>query len=649
MPEVSTDNATGQPGTGKSRWLIAFWLAWVITLGLAVWNEWPRWFTSPEMPNGQALRWLSDPKVDWSPFVPVLLLAIPLWFFRRPLLDRTPRFWLVLNKWLDESCPMPDCPTPTAEHVRALLLSVVVAATGFAMSWHVGQQFGDLPPAYHDEYSYLFQAETFLAGRLSFPSFEPMPELFDQMHVLNEGRFASRYFPGAGLWMAPFLAMGNAWWGHWTAHAFASFLVFWIGRHLANNRVGLLAGLLMAVSPGVGLFSNLLLAHHPTLFGLLVFVITFLKMRMALRHGKRTRGWAFLAGTGLTYAMLCRPMTAAGIGLPFGVWFGWWILAGRSTLRRHESADEGGVPVPQRLLTALAMSVPLLVGLAGLFVFNKAITGDALVTPYQQYTDIYTPRHVYGFNNRIRGEAALGPKVLENYDKWAENLTPALAAKNVWRRSVHSTRWTLGVVPLLMTTIMFLLTIDRWSSDWWLIAAAIISLHVVHIPYWFEGIMSWHYVFESAPFWLLLFAGTLDQLRPAWLSTERPWMPVWGSLLVIVSAIVNLVTVVPLWPSRIDTGVAEVAFSRQHYAAFNKMIKQRVDDGRALILVEADPSDRHMDYVVNDPALQNQILFGRYRPGTTETDKVAESFPDRDIWYVDVATYEVRLVAKGQQ
>ena len=137
----------------------------------------------------------------------MLLLAIPLWFVRRPLLDRPPRFWAVINKWLDETCPTPDHPTPLAEHVRAYALSAFLAATGFAMSWHVGQQFGDRPPAYHDEYSYLFQAETFLAGRLSFPSFEPMPELFDQMHVLNEGRFASRYFPGAGLWMAPFLAL----------------------------------------------------------------------------------------------------------------------------------------------------------------------------------------------------------------------------------------------------------------------------------------------------------------------------------------------------------------------------------------------------------------------------------------------------------
>ena len=84
-------------------------------------------------------------------------------------------------------------------------MALLLAGISCGLSAWTGGRFGDLPPAYHDEFSYQFQAKTFLAGRLSFPSFAPMPELFDQMHVLNEGRFASRYFPGAGLWLAPFV------------------------------------------------------------------------------------------------------------------------------------------------------------------------------------------------------------------------------------------------------------------------------------------------------------------------------------------------------------------------------------------------------------------------------------------------------------
>ncbi len=642
--------------SGRTRWFAAFWIAWLVATGLTLANELFRWIGPEEDATAGAIRWWSDPTTDWTPFLPVLLLAVPLWFVRRPLVAPAPRIWTVFCRWMSETCPASDRPVPKAQHVRALLFSGIVAAAGLAMSVSVAHRFGDLPPAYHDEYSYLFQTKTFLAGRLSFPSHPAMPELFDQMHVLNEGRFASRYFPGAGLWMAPFLAMGNAWWGHWTAHALASFLVFWIGRHLANNGVGLLAGLLVALSPGVGLFSNLLLAHHPTLVGLLVFVVTFLKFRLSVRHGEPSWGWAFVAGTGLSFAMLCRPMTAAGVGLPFGVWFGWWLLTGRGGSSRGtqpvgleaQHGRWGPQPVGLRVRTAVALCAPLVAGFAGLLCLDQAVTGDPLLTPYQQYTDIYTPRHVYGFNNRARGETRLGPKVLENYDVWAENLTPGLAARNIWRRFVSSFRWTLGIVPLIMTTMVFLVTADRWSRDWWLIAAAILSLHAVHVPYWFEGIMGWHYVFESAPFWLLLFAGAANGLLRAWKEGDRPGMPLWGGTLLTVVLLANLVTILPLWPARIDVGVEEVAFPRLRYDSFQKTVARIVGERPALVLVEADPADRHIDYVVNSPGLDDRVLFGRYRPGETDTEAVVEAFPDRDVWLAQIATGEITLLSRSR-
>src|SRR5690606_32850750 len=163
------------------------------------------------------------------------------WFARRRLLMRAPHWWPRLGRWGGESCPTNIKPTTRHEDLRAFGLSLLVAAAGWGMAWYVAQQFGDLPPAYHDEFSYLFQAETFLAGRVSYPSHPTMPELFDQMHVLNEGRFASRYFPGTAIWMVPFVALCNPWWGHQAAQAFSCFLLFWIGRHLANNAVSVLA------------------------------------------------------------------------------------------------------------------------------------------------------------------------------------------------------------------------------------------------------------------------------------------------------------------------------------------------------------------------------------------------------------------------
>jgi hypothetical protein len=166
--------------------------------------------------------------------------------------------------------------------------------------------------------------------------------------------------------------------------------------------------------------------------------------------------------------MLCRPMTAAGFGLPFGLWFFWRLvrLAVRST------ANDAGTSA--RLQSAAGLGGPIVLGLILLFFYNRAIPGNGLLSPYQLYTDTYTPRHVYGFNNVVRGEQRLGPRVMENYDRWAENLSPKLAVKNEVERLASSARWTLGLIPLAMAGVVFLIAMFwRVELRWKLINASV--------------------------------------------------------------------------------------------------------------------------------------------------------------------------------
>jgi hypothetical protein len=367
--------------------------------------------------------------------------------------------------------------------------------------------FGDLPPDIHDEYSYLFQAKTFLAGRLSFPSSPRMPELFDQMHVLNEGRFASRYFPGVGLWLAPFVALEHPYWAEWLA---------------------------------------------------------------------------------------------------------------------------------------AALTVPLAIGLGLLFLYDYSITGNGFLSPYELYTNTYTPRHVYGFNNVVRGERNLGPKVLDNYDSWAENLTPRLAAENVGKRAAASTKWTLGPVPLAMAIIVFLLA-ALWQVDWrWrVVAGSVLSLHAVHVPYWLSGIMDWHYVFETGPLLLLIFAVTSQQLVKFWKHSQQVFMPAWWAALVASAVVTNWLPFDPFWSSRVDFGVQELTYARVKYEKVQRLIDQSVTKRPALLLIEADPADRHIDYVVNAPDLTAPVLRGRYRPGKTDMAKVHAAFPDRTLYLYRVQSGQI--------
>jgi 4-amino-4-deoxy-L-arabinose transferase-like glycosyltransferase len=513
--------------------------------------------------------------------------------------------------------------------MRPALLSLLVGIVSLAASLAVGARFDDLPPAYHDEYSYLFQARTFLAGQVSFPS-HVAARLFDQMHVLNEGQFASRYFPGAGLWMAPFVAAGHPYWGHWLAGGICAALMFWIARELAGDAAGLIAGLVTALSPGMALFSNLLLAHHPTLVGLGIFVLGFLRMVRSANWG-----WGLISGTGLAFAMICRPMTAAGVALPFGIWFLYrclrWLQARR---RAGDVSPRIGRPV---LSLAAALALPLILTLASLFPYNKSITGDGWLTPYSQYTSLHTPSHVYGFNNVERGRQHQGPRVIENYDKWAENLTPVLAITNAGIRWSASWKWTLGLMPMTLALCGGLVLCRRLPAGTWLIFAAILSLHAVHIPYWFVGMEDQHYVFEAGPLWAVWVAVVTVEAARVWNATGQRMMFAWWAILLAAAVVMNWTigsgqpTALKL-SAPLKQGIERVAFARRKHGRFAQIVARRAVSVPALVLVEADPADRHIDYVSNSPDLQSPVLIGHYLPNLVPIAEVRRLFPDRKLF-----------------
>lgn len=613
-------------GSFRARWgawlaYLGAWLVFLIGEYVAV---------QPELSVGGIAQWLLAADPETLVLLGLLLLAIPAW---RLHADRH------TSRATDKSSRQAGWLARLASGERGssgrgIIFSLIVAGVSLTSSARIGEHFDRLPPAYHDEYSYLFQAQTFLAGRVSFPSHEAS-RLFDQMHVLNEGRFASRYFPGTGIWMAPFVALGNPWWGHWLAGAITAVLVFWIGRELAGDVAGLIAGLLTALAPGMALFSNLLLAHQPTLVGLSLFLLGYLR---AIRTGDIR--WGLAAGAGLCFAALCRPMTAAGVAFPFGAHLVFWAATGRG-------GEPHGFDRRTRLRLLLAVGAPLLVGGVLQFAYDRAITGNGLVTPYGLYTELHTPRHVYGFNNVVRGEQHLGPRVIENYDRWAENLTPRLAARNVRDRWIASWQWTLGLIPLTMALVAGL---AWWPEITWgtrLVFGGILSLHAAHIPYWFVGMHNFHYVFESGPLWLLWVGAVSVQGFRLWDSEGRRGLAVWWLTLLIVSVTINDVVRSGLWSTPLDAGIAEVRFAREKYGRFRNVIASGVHPRPALVLIDEDPADRHLDYVVNDPALQNEVLFARDLPAIVPLAEVQRLFPDRALFRYHVASGELTRLPGG--
>ncbi|MFO0999257.1 MAG: hypothetical protein U0936_02890 [Planctomycetaceae bacterium] len=626
-------------------------LGWLGSFCICMRFEWSRLQVAISSPAG-ALGWFTDWNSDTTlPFI--VLLFFPAIVFSGARGFRRGVLWQSLSR----SVVAADAAGISGGPKRHLLTTSGLFLISFLCSASIGWReipassvtvrsghgntvrFARLPPAYHDEFSYLLQARTFLAGRLSWPPMTVRPDLFHQIHVLNEPTTASRYFPWTGVWLAPFVACDTPWLGQWIAGALSCAFFFRSLLRLLPFRSAVVGGLLIAVSPGLAVFSNLLLAHHATMLALSVFLWAFLRL---MGHGRTFD--AFLAGGFLTLAMLGRPMTAAGFALPFGVWFLIQLLRRRV----HNAISE--LKTTLTLNHVLAMGGPILIGFLVLIVMNQSITGSWNRSAYQYYTDTWTPSHRFGFNNAEIGQAAAGPKILKAYDRWATNLTLRKSMENVEHRTIASSQWSLGIIAIMYTIFCALPSCCRWSGGdlrIGLLSLSIITLHLVHIPYWYDGIMHWHYVFETAPLLLMLAAvglrNSLEVMRA--LKMQAP-MRMWLLALIGACLLPGWVNADSFWgPSRVSQAVSEQAFSRVRFELFNQLVRSSAVQHPCLILVDERNSDPQLSYIVNPPDMTGDVLVCRHPEDEAEIMELSSAFPERSVYVFDPETFQLTRFA----
>ncbi|MDA1230621.1 MAG: hypothetical protein O2856_07600, partial [Planctomycetota bacterium] len=235
------------------------------------------------------------------------------------------------------------------------------------------------------------------------------------------------------------------------------------------------------------------------------------------------------------------------------------------------------------------IGIPLLLGFGVLAIMNHAITGNWLKSAYQLYTDTWTPRHRYGFNNTHVDPALPISKVLKAYDDWAENLTIGKAQSNVAARTIYSLRWTLGISALTFCIIAALPACGNFKDKRpLLLLCSVLTLHAVHIPYWYEGIMHWHYVFETAPLLIMLATiGLSIAYRILQPQLGSKVTSLWLTSLILASLTPNWIDAETFWgPSRITTAIREQTFSRLRFEYFQRLTTSEQIQHPALILVD---------------------------------------------------------------
>jgi hypothetical protein len=264
-----------------------------------------------------------------------------------------------------------------------VMLSVEGALNGRAAPWLVGLctavlvgwVWGSLraAPLISDEASYLLQAKLFASGRWSAPS-PPLPEFFEQEHVLVVPRLASKYPPGHALVLAPGALMSLPGLIPLLLSGLTGALVFVLARRISHAWVAVLTWLLWLSASGNLIYRASYFSEVTT--GALWAGGWWAALQF--RDTGRQR-WLILLAALVGCGAITRPLTMLAFAIPIGIAV-LWVLSQSGRLR---------LAVWPLLVT--------LVPLAIIPLWNSRVTGDWKRTPLGVYTEQYMPWDVPGF------------------------------------------------------------------------------------------------------------------------------------------------------------------------------------------------------------------------------------------------------------
>ena len=332
----------------------------------------------------------------------------------------------------------------------------------------------------HDEGVYLMQASMLLEGQLALAGGDLADVFRPWFFIADGGDLYPKYNPVPAAMVAVSMALFNE--PRVTLAVVAAgnaALVAVLGTMVADRRVGLLAGLLFAVSPMTLFTSSVFLPYAPTTLLNLSFAVAYL-------HGVRTGSLraAAVAGVAIGLAAFARPYTAILFAAPFilhALWEfgrGLWIDDRSLTQQVRLAGSRAGfrsLPNPVQRNTLTGIGGLAFVGLT--LAYNAVLTGAPLTFPYQAFAPLDGPG--FGFREILDHE------VIYTLDLAIES--------NRYALQFLGTRWVAGGVIGTLAAAGGLFVAARWwrgrDREWGstaglLLAGLFVSVPLGNIPFW---------------------------------------------------------------------------------------------------------------------------------------------------------------------
>jgi hypothetical protein len=295
-----------------------------------------------------------------------------------------------------------------------MLAVLILAFFAFAASVIINGSVFERLPHLEDEFAYLFQAKLFARGQAWVPRDEPVKVYWQPFVIQPEqssdgiNKRFGKYTPGWPMLLAPGAAINTPWIVNAWFAMLSIALTYRLGREMFGKSVGLVAALLLAISPMALLLNATLMSHTSAMFLTALFVYAYWRLHQSvfrepsppfrIRDIKLNASlvWGVIAGLTLGLILISRPLTAAAVAAPIALHAAAKLLEALFNNPRQF----------RRLLMPLIVLAVCIIPLGSLWpIFNQIWTGD-------WRTNVYTLQWPY---DRVGFGIGYGPNTTDGH------------------------------------------------------------------------------------------------------------------------------------------------------------------------------------------------------------------------------------------
>jgi len=459
--------------------------------------------------------------------------------------------------------------------------------------------WGDARPIakVHDEQSYVLQAEIFASGRWPAPS-PPIPEFFEQPHVMVVPAVASKYPPGNALMLTPGAAVGYPALMVLVLSGATAALIFALAMRVMNPWVGALTWLLWITAP-------IVLRFQPGFYSEVTTTICILGAWWSLLTWRETRlrRWLLLVSFCVGWCAITRPLTALAFAAPIG------IVVLRDVARLRQWSD---------LAAAMLMGVAVLMILP---VWSAKTTGNWRLTPIELYRQDYMAYDKIGFTVDTaaprRGETpvlkALNDYFLSAHHQQSLKRLPVTAFERVAALTVAFFQgWRVPLIVFFVAGLFFM----NWPLRFAMLSA--VSTFLAHLTYAHYPPWTIYYVETASAVSAVTALGIWTVAR--WVVRSEPAMRVTAALAGFVLVVFGA------------QGVQHARLDHHVRAAFDRLFADQIGKlprKPAIVFIHYTPrSAQHISEVFNYANLDAAPVWVVHSLGP-RNEELKKMFPNR--------------------